>query len=441
MKTLMERAALLATSALLAVLFALGRLLGLVFKSPRLRQFEGRCQGDPSSAWAIPVEPENGNILFFCSSAGEYEQALPIVQRLPARADNRGLALSTIFLFLSRSGLDFFRARNERGRAGLAPVDTLWNWRALQKRHKIATSVVIRHEWWPAFLQVMGKAAPLLLVDATLPAGDQESAWKNAARGYLARKFTTIFTVDAESRDFFVKKYGIEPAKVQIAGDTKFDRALDRAQAAAPAGLRNAVLEAAAGRNVLVGGSVYDQDVRLLLEAFVGEPVLREKWFLVLVPHHVGRGAGNRFVGMANAAAIPVQDSASYRPGEKCDGLVVDMMGSLAELYALASAAWIGGACHNKVHNVLEPAVHGAWLASGKRFRNSREAIMMHDAGLLRAVDSAQDVASWLKGAATGEQGLTGIKDRRTRDFIEQHAGAAQKIAGHIGGNTCLKSN
>jgi 3-deoxy-D-manno-octulosonic-acid transferase len=246
MKAFAEHSLLVATSILLCAIYVIGRLLRITSNSRRLRQFDGRGRGDSSSAWEIAAETGEGTILFFCSSAGEYEQALPIVQRLPVEIAGRQRGFSTLFLFLSQSGLDFFRARGEKGRAGLAPVDTLWNWRALQRQHRIAISIVIRHEWWPAFLHVMGKTGPLILVDATVPASDPESAWKNAARGYLARKFTMIFTVDEPSRSFFIEKYGIAPEKVKATGDTKFDRALDRAQANTPAALRGTV-KAAAG--------------------------------------------------------------------------------------------------------------------------------------------------------------------------------------------------
>jgi 3-deoxy-D-manno-octulosonic-acid transferase len=162
------------------------------------------------------------------------------------------------------------------------------------------------------------------------------------------------------------------------------------------------------------------------------DPSLRQKWILVLVPHHVGRGATERFSETCGKHGLAVQDSALFRPENRCDVMVVDMMGTLAELYELASAAWIGGACHNKVHNVLEPAVHGAWLACGMRYKNSREAIMMREAGLLRPIPSAAGIIAWLKDAERSDQKTGGLKDMRTRGFIEQNAGAARTIAGQI---------
>jgi 3-deoxy-D-manno-octulosonic-acid transferase len=436
MRVFVEQLTILILSIFLTVLFALGRCLRVLFRSSRFVQFEGRGPKDSSSAWSIPADATANDILFFCSSAGEYEQALPIAQRLNTSSLTCNTPLSAIFLFLSRSGLDFFRARSESGRAGLAPVDTLWNWEAFRRRHHIEASVVVRHEWWPAFLQVMGKTGPLILVDATLPAADPGSAWKNAARGYLARKFSLVFTVDAASRSFFIDSYGVSPEKITVAGDTKFDRALDRAKLIAPAKLSTTIRDIAGGRNILVGGSVYDPDAKMLIQAFSVEPSLRDNWLMVLVPHHVGCGAGERFVNLAKSCGLSVLEinpsSNEAIPGKRFDVLTVDMMGSLAELYSFASAAWIGGACHSKVHNVLEPAVHGAWLACGMRFRNSREAIMMNDAGLLYATQSVSQIIAWLQDAGAGEKSPNGTKNMRTRVFIEQHAGAAIKIAGQI---------
>lgn len=428
MSSAVEQVALLASSVLLAVLYRCAQFLRILFKINSLRQFEGRGPGDELSAWRLPPLPAGTSqeMLFFCSSAGEYEQALPLVQKLSD--DGK---ISALFLFLSRSGLDFFRARREPGRAALAPVDTTWNWHRFAHHHPVRASVVIRHEWWPAFLHVMGSTGPLFLVDAGMPAGNPGSRWKNAGRGYLAKKFSAVFTVDDASREFFIHQYGLPQERVITTGDTKFDRVLDRTSSVPPRKLRDDILALAAGRSILVCGSVYDEDVQLIFEAFAAEPGLRHNWFVVLVPHHVGRGATARFAAIANQHRLSgALGKAST--GQPADFTTVDVMGSLAELYALSSAAWVGGACHNKVHNVLEPAAWSAWLACGPRLHNSREAVLMHDAGILRAIDRAGDLGKWLAGVTAASPGGDG-KDPRTKAFIESHAGASQRIARFIG--------
>ena len=64
--------------------------------------------------------------------------------------------------------------------------------------------------------------------------------------------------------------------------------------------------------------------------------------------------------------------------------IVVDRVGILADLYALADAAFVGGGFHRAgLHSVLEPAVFGVPITIGPHWEMSR------DAGLLLARGAA----------------------------------------------------
>jgi 3-deoxy-D-manno-octulosonic-acid transferase len=70
-------------------------------------------------------------------------------------------------------------------------------------------------------------------------------------------------------------------------------------------------------------------------------------------------------------------------------------MGQLAELYSIGDLAYVGGAMHAKIHNVLEPAAHGLALSSGPFYKNSREAIRFQKDGILTVVENAAQMTSW----------------------------------------------
>ena len=66
------------------------------------------------------------------------------------------------------------------------------------------------------------------------------------------------------------------------------------------------------------------------------------------------------------------------------DVVLVDRVGVLGDLYALADVAFVGGGFHAAgLHSVLEPAAFGAPVLFGPRHANSR------DAGLLLAAGAA----------------------------------------------------
>src|SRR6185437_14312515 len=97
------------------------------------------------------------------------------------------------------------------------------------------------------------------------------------------------------------------------------------------------------------------------------------------------------------------------------DVLLVDGVGMLGDLYALASVAYVGGGFHDAgLHSVLEPASFGVPVLFGPRHESSR------DASLLEACGGGISVAD---GAALG----AGLAEWLTDGEARTQAGANAK--------------
>jgi len=110
------------------------------------------------------------------------------------------------------------------------------------------------------------------------------------------------------------------------------------------------------------------------------------------------------------------------------DVVLVDRVGVLGELYALATAAYVGGGFHAAgLHSVLEPAAFGAPVLFGPRHTNSR------DAGLLiaaRGGEAVEDLASMTRALRI----ILSEPDTRT------NAGAAARRVVHSGLGAAARS-
>jgi 3-deoxy-D-manno-octulosonic-acid transferase len=74
----------------------------------------------------------------------------------------------------------------------------------------------------------------------------------------------------------------------------------------------------------------------------------------------------------------------------EADVIVVDRVGVLGDLYAIADVAFVGGGFHAAgLHSVLEPAAFGAPVVFGPRYANSREAGLLITAGAAASVSDA----------------------------------------------------
>jgi 3-deoxy-D-manno-octulosonic-acid transferase len=133
----------------------------------------------------------------------------------------------------------------------------------------------------------------------------------------------------------------------------------------------------ASDRPTLVAGSTWPADERPLLAAWAATQRSVAGARLIIAPHEpteshlapIERWAGDRRLRVARLASADAAHA---------DVVLVDRVGVLGDLYALADVAYVGGGFHAAgLHSVLEPAAFGAPVVFGPRFANSRDARLL----------------------------------------------------------------
>lgn len=394
---------------------------------PRLKeQVQGR---ESVAALAKRLAPKrsryrNGAV-FYCSSAGEYEQARPLIERLEATGDTY-----VQVIFHSKSGLDYVKARNDPVNACLAPIgDSSWEWGWLLAALRPKVTVVVRHELWPGFLDAARQYGKLYLIAASLSLGESGSWVKRRIRTVLLAQFDRIYAVRDADAAFFRRVYGVSDDRLLVAGDPKYDRVLERAAAKRreTEEIKAALERAGAFAHRLVAGSVHKADVEVLLSARARLGDNLDSWQMILVPHHVTAEMIAWILERCTAAglsAIRYSDLALGGLDGRRSIVVLDAMGMLAETYGTGTLGYVGGALHHQVHNVLEPACRGLALAFGPFYKNSQEAVQLVSQGLAAVVKDAADLAKWWDDLKDG----TGARADGVRAEVDRHAGAASRI-------------
>ena len=198
---------------------------------------------------------------------------------------------------------------------------------------------------------------------------------------------------------------GVRPDVLEVTGDTRFDQVWARAQGVDRA---QPMLQAlASARPTLVAGSTWPADEAVLLRAFARLVHARgrhtdaaERPRLLIAPHeptaaHLtpleewARTAGLSFATLVAAEAD--------RTAATSDVIIVDRVGVLGDLYALADVAFVGGGFHAAgLHSVIEPAAFGAPVLFGPGHDMSREAGLLLTAGGARVVRDAHELETAL---------------------------------------------
>ncbi|MCB0312821.1 MAG: 3-deoxy-D-manno-octulosonic acid transferase, partial [Calditrichaeota bacterium] len=111
--------------------------------------------------------------------------------------------------------------------------------------------------------------------------------------------------------------------------------------------------------------------------------------------------------------------------------IVIDRIGILANLYALARAAYVGGSFKQNIHNVLEPAVYGIPVLFGPVNRNSHEAQLLKAAGGGLEVHSEAEIRTALEKIFS-EEDYRRQTGEAARQLVEAHRGATARTVEEI---------
>ncbi len=364
-------------------------------------------------------DPARPLLWMHAPSVGEGLQARPVIALLRERHRD----LQVVYTYFSPSA-ERFAASVGADFADYLPFDTATAAARLLDALRPDAIVFAKLDLWPRLAEAArARTVPLGMISATLSAGSGRGGL--LARALLGDAYAALGLVGAIDTEDGARlvALGVHADRVRVTGDTRYDQVAARAAATDPAsGLLSPL---ASARPTLVAGSTWPADEAALLPAWLEVRRAVPDARLIIAPHeptpeHLApveqwaRGAGLSIARLGDATATH-------------DVVLVDRVGVLGELYALADAAFVGGGFHAAgLHSVLEPAAFGAPVLFGPLHANSR------DAGLLiaaRGGEAVRDTAELARALRI----LLDEPDTRTRAgaaaerVVQQGLGAAER--------------
>jgi 3-deoxy-D-manno-octulosonic-acid transferase len=284
---------------------------------------------------------------------------------------------------------------------------------------------------WPELAtRAASRGTTVALVAATVSAGSGRLRWP--ARALLHPGYAAVAAAGAiaDADAARLAALGVPPDRIQVLGDPRFDSVAARVSAVSP---DEPLLQLGRGAPTLVAGSTWPPDEAVLLHAFARLRTVRPDARLLLVPHEPTAEHLRVLDRRVAAAGLPRAVRLS-EAGGPAPLLVVDRVGVLATLYGAGTMAYVGGGFGRAgLHSVLEPAAWGIPVAFGPRWRNSREAALLLEAGAAEALVGGRPAAGvdllelwkrWL-----GEETRRAAQGRRAREVVTRGLGAARRSA------------
>jgi len=222
---------------------------------------------------------------------------------------------------------------------------------------------------------------------------------------------------------------GAGAERVRISGNLKFDIPAPVPPAVVES-LRASISGCGAGP-VLVCGSTVEGEEALLLKAFENILVQYARAVMILAPRHPERFP-------AAAALLERMSIRFWRrsvwSGEPLAGavLLLDTIGELAALYALADIAFVGGSLVQRGgHNIIEPAQYGVAIVVGKHTENFRDIVsLFRSRDAVRVAGPAELPLVFLELLANNEERV-GL-GQRAGETMRSQIGATSRTAGEL---------
>ena len=285
--------------------------------------------------------------------------------------------------------------------------------------------VVAETEFWPNFLRLAhASGARIAVVNARI--SDRSFPRYCRWRLILSRVLRPVdaFLAQTEEDRRRLLAIGASPDRVQVSGNLKFDVTMPDPPPIV-ASLRAAFQQAQA-QPVMVCGSTVEGEEKLLLDAFAK---VREKFpraMLILAPRHPERFAD--VAQLLENSAIPFWRRSAWS-GEPLSGgvLLLDSIGELASLYALADLALVGGSLVPRGgHNILEPAKYGVPILVGPYTENFRDIIRVFQANHAVRVVQPDELSVALTDLASNEADRKSL-GRLAAETLRSHTGATRR--------------
>ena len=360
------------------------------------------------------------NIWFHCASLGEYEQGLPVFEKIRSLYPEHHIVLS----FFSPSGYEIRKHTEVADTVVYLPIDTKSNAKRFVDIVQPTLTVFVKYDIWSNLLLYLNKCnLPSILISAAFR--EKQIFFKPFGKKQrdALMTFDHIFVQNDDSKQL-LNSIGYED--VTVSGDTRYDRVSNQLD---QDNNIDFISEFKGNSTCVVIGSSWPEDEAILIP-FINKHASKDMKFII-APHEIKAGHINDIISKLNVNHILF----STKTGQELsayDVFIIDTIGLLSKIYSYADVAYVGGAMGTTgLHNILEPAVFGCPILIGKNYKKFPEAQqMINNAGVI-SVQNKSDLEHHLSELITSK-GLRKSLGLKNTSFIESNKGAVDSIIKYL---------
>ena len=392
--------------------------------SPKIRLFvDGRKT--VFSILKSKISPVDKTIWFHAASLGEFEQGLPVMEKIKTKFPNHKIVLT----FFSPSGYEVRKNNMIADVTVYLPLDTKFNAKRFLNLVHPDLVFFIKYEYWPNYLNELKRLhIKTYLISGVFRKNQAFFKWYGSFYRSALYAFDYFF-VQNESSKKLLQKLGFN--NVKISGDTRFDRViaiLDRNNSL------DFIKQFKNNTVTIVIGSSWPKDENLLVN-YINNTIDNVKF--IIAPHNIQAGQILALKNSISRKRVLFSEIEADRnlPLQEYDVLIIDTIGLLNKIYSYADIAYVGGGFGNPgVHNILEPATFGIPIIIGPNYSNFAEAVaLVHQEGCV-SISNQNELNDAFSNLIMNED-IRHEKGHICSTFVQMNKGATAVIMNQISNN------
>ncbi|TRW26579.1 3-deoxy-D-manno-octulosonic acid transferase [Flavobacterium zepuense] len=385
--------------------------------SPKIKLFvHGRK--DVFKTLSQKISPADKTIWFHAASLGEYEQGLPIMEKMRQLHPSHKIVLT----FFSPSGYEIRKNTKAADVVVYLPLDTLANAKKFMQLVHPSMAFFIKYEFWPNYLNELKKQnTPTYLISGLFRPNQAFFKWYGGFYREAFKAFNHFF-VQYESSKQLLATIGF--TNVTISGDTRYDRVseiLNRDNSLP------FIEEFINGKTTVVLGSSWPKDEALILPFINASTDVK----FIIAPHTLGEDHINDIKNSLTKNTVLFSEKEGSNLAEY-SVLIVNTIGILGKIYSYADVAYVGGGFGTAgLHNILEPAAFGVPIIIGPNHQKFPEAVALVQMGGVIAVKDKTGMEDALSSLIYNDD-YRWETGHTAGTFVSMNRGAVNIIINHI---------
>lgn len=365
------------------------------------------------------INANDKTIWFHAASLGEYEQGLPVIEKIKEKYPSHKIVLT----FFSPSGYEVRKNNIVADATVYLPMDTKKNAQKFLKLVHPEMAFFIKYEYWPNYLNQLKKSnTPTYLISGIFRENQMFFKWYGQFYRNALNTFTYFFVQNEVSKKLLLQ---LGKNNVAVSGDTRFDRV------AAILEKDNSLDFISQFKNdslTIVIGSSWPKDESLLIN-YINSTNRKLKF--IIAPHNIKPEQIQQLKNSISKKTVLFSEKADKNLAEY-DVFIIDTIGILTKIYSYADIAYVGGGFGNPgVHNILEPATFGVPIVIGPNFSHFAEAIALVNLEGCTSISNNEELSQTFEILVTDDE-IRNKKGIICCNFVNTNKGATSIIIENI---------